>query len=396
MRTFTSESVTVGHPDKLADQISDAVLDAVLSQDPNPAENARVACETVLTTGLCMVTGEIRTKADWVNIPEIARSVICSAGYDSHAVGFDGNTCGVLSCMSPQSDEIHAGVDSKDGLKAGDQGMMFGYACSETEGSLMPMPIYLAHKLAEKLASVRRNNTLGYLRPDGKTQVTVEYGERGKPAKVGSVLISTQHIPGINSEYTLKPDLAEHVVNPVLEEQGFGICLKNLTVNPNGEFTKGGPAADAGLTGRKIIVDTYGGMARHGGGAFSGKDPTKVDRSGSYAARWAAKNIVAAGLADRCEVRLSYAIGEAALTSFDIKTFGTAKPGIQHDKLEKAVLSVFDGFRPQSIINGLGLFTECRNWTYRQTSTYGHFGRDQFPWERTDRREDLLDALGSG
>lgn len=387
-RTFTSESVTQAHPDKLADQISDAVLDAVLCQDPDPA-HARVACETVLSKGLCLITGEIRTKADWVNIHEIARGVICSVGYNSHSVGYDGNTCGILSSISEQSSEIADGVDGGEELGAGDQGIMFGYACRETD-TLMPMPIHLAHRLAEKLSNVRKNGTLSYLRPDGKTQVTVNYDDNGKPSEVTKVLISAQHKHGINKEFKLKPDLAEFVVQPVLAEHGFAISDADLTVNPSGDFTEGGPAADAGLTGRKIIVDTYGGIARHGGGAFSGKDPTKVDRSASYAARWAAKNIVAAGLAERCELRLSYAIGEPDPTSLAVKTYGTGK--VSEDVLAAAVREVFGNFKPQKMIDDLGLVSAGRDWTYRQTASYGHFGREMFPWEQTDKTEDMLSA----
>ena len=392
--TFTSESVTEGHPDKVADQISDSILDAILAEDPT----ARVACETMVTTGLAIVAGEITTSA-YVEIPSIVRETIKGIGYDRESVGFDGNTCGVMTSIDPQSPDIAQGVDTafetrtgssgEDLLNsqgAGDQGMMFGYACDETE-DLMPMPIWLAHRLAHRLSEVRKAGILPYLRPDGKTQVTIDY-EDNTPKALRTVLISTQHQPGLDAETLIKPDLIEHVINPLLPSTIDSSELKVL-VNPTGTFELGGPHADCGLTGRKIIVDTYGGAARHGGGAFSGKDPSKVDRSAAYAARWVAKNVVAAGAASRCEVQVAYAIGVAQPVSILVETFGTeqADPA----KISDAVRQVFD-LRPAAIIRDLDL----RRPIYKQTAAYGHFGRGDkdLPWEATNRLDDLKSALG--
>ena len=392
--TFTSESVTEGHPDKMADQISDAVLDAILAQDPA----ARVACETLITTGLVVVAGEITTSA-YVDFPATVRATVNGIGFDNGNVGFDGNTCGVITSIDGQSPDIAQGVDTafetrtgtagEDELNsqgAGDQGMMFGYACNETD-DLMPMPIWLAHKLSARLAEVRKAGILPYLRPDGKTQVTFDY-EGNKPVALKTVLISTQHNPGIDAETTIKPDLIEHVIRPSLPEQ-FADDDFQVFVNPTGKFELGGPHADVGLTGRKIIVDTYGGMARHGGGAFSGKDPSKVDRSAAYAARWVAKNVVAAGAAERCEIQVAYAIGVAHPVSLMVETFGTAK--VDPDQISAAVREIFD-LRPAAIVRDLDL----RKPRYRATAAYGHFGRtgDGFTWERTDRVEQLKSALG--
>jgi S-adenosylmethionine synthetase len=392
--TFTSESVTEGHPDKMADQISDAILDAILEQDPM----ARVACETMVTTGLAMVAGEITTTA-YVEIPKIVRETINGIGFDRESVGFDGNTCGVVTSIDPQSPDIAQGVDTafetrtgssgEDVLNsqgAGDQGMMFGYACDETD-DLMPLPIWLAHRLAERLAEVRKAGIVPYLRPDGKTQVTVDY-EGNKPVELKTVLISTQHQPGIDAETTIRPDLIEQVIRPVLPEQFAGDDFRVL-VNPTGKFEQGGPHADCGLTGRKIIVDTYGGMARHGGGAFSGKDPSKVDRSAAYAARWVAKNVVASGAATRCEVQVAYAIGVAHPISLLVETFGTSV--VDEEKIVQAVRDVFD-LRPAAILRDLDL----RRPIYRKTAAYGHFGRPDpdFTWEQPSRRDDLKSALG--
>ena len=391
---FTSESVTEGHPDKVADQISDAVLDEVLANDPNPGQ-ARVACETLVTTGLVVVAGEISTET-YVDIARVARETIVGIGYDRAAAGFDGNTCGVLVALDEQSPDIAGGVDKSlearggdtdplDTLGAGDQGMMFGYACTETD-ALMPMPIHLAHRLAETLASARKTGAIGYLRPDGKTQVTVEY-EDNKPVRVSRILISTQHQPDIDRETLLRPDLLEAVIAPVMPE-GLAWDEADVLVNPSGKFELGGPHADAGLTGRKIIVDTYGGMARHGGGAFSGKDSTKVDRSAAYAARWVAKTIVAAGLAERAELQVAYAIGVAHPVSLSLQTFGTET----HDpeKILAGVQEVFD-LRPAAIIRDL----ELTRPIFKQTAAYGHFGREDFTWERTDRADDLRTAAGA-
>ena len=391
--TFTSESVTEGHPDKMADQISDAVLDAILAQDPV----ARVACETMVTTGLAIVAGEITTSA-YVEIPSIVRETIKGIGYDRESVGFDGNTCGVLTSIDPQSPDIAQGVDTAyenrlqggeedlDSQGAGDQGMMFGYAVDETD-DLMPLPIWLAHRLAHRLAEVRKAGILPYLRPDGKTQVTLTY-EDGVPVALETVLISTQHQPGLDAETLIKPDLIEHVIRPLLPPEFVDDDFRVL-VNPTGSFELGGPHADCGLTGRKIIVDTYGGAARHGGGAFSGKDPSKVDRSAAYAARWVAKNLVAAGAAKRCEVQVAYAIGVAHPVSLLVETFGTEN--VDSTKISEAVREVFD-LRPAAILRDLDL----RRPIYKRTAAYGHFGRSdkEFSWEQTTRVDDLKSALG--
>ena len=380
--TFTSESVTEGHPDKMCDQISDAVLDAMLAEDAM----SRVACETLVTTGLVVVAGEISTSA-YVDIPRVVRDTIRSIGYDRESYGFDGNTCGIITSIDEQSPDIAMGVDKAveqragtgdryDEVGAGDQGMMFGYACDETE-DLMPLPIWLAHRLAHRLAEVRKAGVLPYLRPDGKTQVTIEYVD-GRPARLATVLISTQHAPGIDIETMLKPDLTEHVIRPLLPPQ-FADDAFEVLCNPTGSFELGGPHADCGLTGRKIIVDTYGGMARHGGGAFSGKDPTKVDRSAAYAARHVAKNVVAAGIARRCEVQVAYAIGVARPVSVMVETFGTSE--IAPERLSALIQESFD-LRPAAIIERLDL----RRPIFRRTAAYGHFGRPEreFTWERTD------------
>jgi S-adenosylmethionine synthetase len=391
--TFTSESVTEGHPDKMADQISDAVLDAIIGQDPM----ARVACETMVTTGLAIVAGEITTSA-YVEIPTIVRETINGIGYDRESVGFDGNTCGVLTSIDPQSPDIAQGVDSAyeqrleggeedlDKQGAGDQGMMFGYAVDETE-DLMPLPIWLAHRLAHRLAEVRKAGILPYLRPDGKTQVTFDY-EDGVPVELKTVLISTQHQPGLDAETLIKPDLIEHVIRPLVPPQ-FQDDDFRVLVNPTGSFELGGPHADCGLTGRKIIVDTYGGAARHGGGAFSGKDPSKVDRSAAYAARWVAKNLVAAGAAKRCEVQVAYAIGVAHPVSLLVETFGTEN--VDPTRIGEAVREVFD-LRPAAILRDLDL----RRPIYKRTAAYGHFGRSdkELSWEQTTRVDDLKSALG--
>ena len=388
--TFTSESVTEGHPDKMSDQISDAVLDAIFEEDPN----SRVACETMCTTGLVIVAGEISTQA-YVDIPRVVRDTVRSIGYDRESYGFDGNTCGVITSIDEQSPDIAMGVDKAEEQRAGDtdrmletgagdQGMMFGYACDETD-DLMPMPIWLAHKLAFRLAEVRKSGTLPYLRPDGKTQVTIDY-ENGVPKRLSTVLISTQHGPGIDRDAMIKPDLIEHVIRPLIPEQ-FADDDFEVHVNPTGNFELGGPHADCGLTGRKIIVDTYGGMARHGGGAFSGKDPTKVDRSAAYAARHAAKNIVAAGIAKRCEVQVAYAIGIARPVSLMVETFGTSE--IDPEKLPGLINEHFD-LRPAAIIERLDL----RRPIYRKTAAYGHFGRNtpEFTWEHTTGADALRAA----
>ena len=383
---FTSESVTEGHPDKMADQVSDAVLDALIAEDPQ----SRVACETFLTTGLCLVSGEIRTDA-WVDIPGIVRDTICGIGYDRGDIGFDGNVCGVLSAIGEQAPEVALGVDNAppddpDVMGAGDQGLVFGYACRDTE-TLMPMPIHLAHRMAERLSEVRRAGTVPYLRPDGKTQVSVRY-EDDVPVGVETVLVSAQHAAGIDLRRTIEPDIIEHVINPVLRPV-FPDADPRILVNPTGSFVMGGPVADAGLTGRKIIVDTYGGMARHGGGAFSGKDPTKVDRSASYAARWAAKNVVAAGAADRCEIQVAYSIAVADPVSVMVETFGTHH--VDPARIAAAVGEVFD-LRPAVIIRDLDLLRPI----FTATAAYGHFGRerDEFTWERTDRVHELRSELG--
>ena len=391
--TFTSESVTEGHPDKMADQVSDAVLDAILAEDPN----ARVACETLLTTGLCLVSGEISTQA-YVPIPDIARSVINGIGYDNAEYGFDGNTCGVLVALDQQSPDIAQGVDKSEEVRsgksgedqlnaqgAGDQGMMFGYACDETP-DLMPLPIWLAHRLAERLTEVRKSGLIPYLRPDGKTQVTFDY-ENGKPVRLRTVLISTQHGESADRDTTIRPDLIEHVIRPTVPEQ-FRDDDYSIFVNPTGKFVLGGPHADTGLTGRKIIVDTYGGMGRHGGGAFSGKDPSKVDRSAAYAARWVAKHVVATGAATRCEVQVAYAIGVAQPVSILVETFGTGK--VDGNALEAAVRKVFD-LRPAAIVRALNL----KRPIYQKTAAYGHFCRQDpdFTWEQLPHVEDLMSEL---
>jgi S-adenosylmethionine synthetase len=396
--TFTSESVTEGHPDKMADQISDSILDAMLEQDPT----SRVACETLVTTGLAIVAGEITTNA-YVDIPGIVRKTICDIGYDRESFGYDGHTCGVMVSIDEQSPDIAQGVDDSEEVRtgsageedildkqgAGDQGMMFGYACDETD-VLMPLPIHLAHRMAERLAEVRKSGLVPYLRPDGKTQVTFDY-ENGIPVRLKTVLISTQHNEGIDRDRMIRPDLIEHVIRPVVPEQ-FADDGYDVFVNPTGRFVIGGPVGDAGLTGRKIIVDTYGGAARHGGGAFSGKDPSKVDRSAAYAARWVAKNVVASGAAARCEVQVAYAIGMARPVSVLVETFGTER--VDHARLEEAVKQVFD-LRPAAILRDLDL----RRPIYRPTAAYGHFGRTGsddgfFTWERTDRVAELKSLLG--
>jgi S-adenosylmethionine synthetase len=394
---FTSESVTEGHPDKVADQISDAVPDQVLQLDDNP-ERSRVACETLVTTGMVVVAGEISTES-YVDIARVARDTVKEIGYDDPGSGFDGDTCGVLVALDEQSADIAGGVDKSferrhgegddelDTLGAGDQGMMFGYACRETD-VLMPLPIHLAHRLAERLAAVRKSGVVPYLRPDGKTQVTVEY-EGSTPVAIRRILVSTQHKPDIDNDTLLRPDLIEHVIEPMVPRE-LPWDEHDVLVNPSGKFELGGPQADAGLTGRKVIVDTYGGMARHGGGAFSGKDATKVDRSGAYAARWVAKTIVAAGLAERAELQIAYAIGVAHPVSMSLDTFGTETH--DPDKILAGVREVFD-LRPAAIIRDLRL----RRPVFRETAAYGHFGREGegFTWERTDRAGSLRDAAGA-
>jgi S-adenosylmethionine synthetase len=392
--TFTSESVTEGHPDKMADQISDTILDAMLEGDPA----SRVACETLLTTGLVVVAGEVTTST-YVDIAALVRDTVCGIGYDDDEYGFNGKTCGVLVSLDAQSPDIAQGVDAAFELRsgkggedllnaqgAGDQGMMFGFACDETP-DLMPLPIWLSHRLSERLAQVRRAAAVPYLRPDGKTQVSVVY-EDGRPARIDTVLISTQHAPGVDIDEQLRPDLIEHVINPLLPSDLDTEGLQ-VFVNPTGKFELGGPHADAGLTGRKIIVDTYGGMARHGGGAFSGKDPSKVDRSAAYAARWVAKHVVASGAASKCEVQVAYAIGVAHPVSLLVETFGTATA--DPEKIADAVREIFD-LRPAAIARDL----ELRRPIYKKTAAYGHFGRSEkeFTWEATPRVDDLRAALG--
>jgi len=391
--TFTSESVTEGHPDKMADQISDAILDALIRQDPL----SRVACETLVTTGMTLVTGEITTEDAYVDIPGIVRETICKIGYDKPSFGFDGNTCGVMIAIDEQSTDIAQGVDLSietrsgiaqdewDSVGAGDQGLMFGYATNETE-NFMPQPLDLAHKMAKQLTEIRRSGVVPYLRPDGKTQITIDY-ENGKPARLKNVVVSSQHNAGIDRSHQIEPDLIEHVIRPVIPEQ-FQDDDYDVHVNPSGRFVIGGPVGDAGLTGRKIIVDTYGGMARHGGGAFSGKDPSKVDRSAAYATRWVAKNVVASGAAERCEVQVAYAIGIARPMSILVETFGTEK--VSPESISKAINEIFD-LRPAAIIHNLDL----RRPIYAETSAYGHFGRegDGFTWENLDKVEDLKSVL---
>ncbi len=391
-RLFTSESVTEGHPDKIADQISDGVLDALITTDPH----SRVAVETLITTGQVHVAGEVTTQA-YADIPRIVRETILRIGYDSSKKGFDGASCGVNIAIGAQSPDIAQGVDraleartagdgdALDAQGAGDQGMMFGFACSETP-ELMPLPIALAHRLARRLSAVRKDGTIPYLRPDGKTQVTVEY-DGLKPVRLNTVVVSSQHAPDISLESLLTPDVREHVIAPEIDGLGLDTEGYRLLVNPTGRFEIGGPMGDAGLTGRKIIVDTYGGYARHGGGAFSGKDPSKVDRSAAYAMRWVAKNVVAAGLAERCEAQVAYAIGKAKPVSLFVECFGTETVPVA--RIEKAISEVFD-LRPAAIIRDLDLLRPI----YQQTAAYGHFGRElpDLTWERTDRMADLKAA----
>lgn len=393
-RLFTSESVTEGHPDKMSDQVSDAILDAMLADDPT----SRVAVETLFTTGLVVVGGEVTTST-WVDIPEIVRKTVLEIGYDSSVKGFDGASCGVQVAIGKQSPDIAQGVDgaleerhegSTDPLDqqgAGDQGLMFGFACDETP-ELMPLPIALSHRLARRLAKVRHEGKIPYLRPDGKTQVTIEYDD-GVPTRVDTIVVSTQHAADIDLDTLLAPDIKEYVVDPELAELDIDSTGYRLLVNPTGKFEIGGPMGDAGVTGRKIIVDTYGGMARHGGGAFSGKDPSKVDRSAAYAMRWVAKNIVAAGLAKKCEVQVAYAIGKAHPVGLFVDTFGTGV--IPDDELQEIIQKVFD-LRPAAIIEDLNL----RRPIYRKTASYGHFGRDEpeFTWEQTNRVAELKAATG--
>ena len=390
---FTSESVSEGHPDKMADQISDAVLDAMLSEDPE----SRVACETLITTGLVVVAGEVTTRG-YVDIPSIVRETICEIGYDREDFGFDGHTCGVMVALDSQSSDIARGVDDSEEVRsgtsgeedyldrqgAGDQGMMFGFACDETD-VLMPLPIHVAHRMAERHAEVRKAGTIPYLRPDAKTQVTFDY-EGNRPVRLRKVLISTQHNDGIDRDSMIRPDLIEQVIRPAVPAE-FADDDYEVHVNPTGRFVIGGPVGDTGLTGRKIIVDTYGGMARHGGGAFSGKDPSKVDRSAAYATRWVAKNLVAAGAATRCEVQVAYGIGMSRPVSVFVETFGTET--VDPDRISACVQEVFD-LRPAAIIRDLGLKAPI----YRKTAAYGHFGRDGFSWEATDRVDDVRSALG--
>jgi S-adenosylmethionine synthetase len=394
-RLFTSESVTEGHPDKIADQISDTVLDALLREDPA----SRVAVETLVTTGLVVVAGEVTTEG-YAPIAQLVRDKVLEIGYDSSLKGFDGRSCGVQVAIGAQSSDIAQGVDDAyeertdksgdplDKQGAGDQGLMFGYACDDTP-ELMPLPITIAHRLAERLSEVRKDGTMPYLRPDGKTQVTVEYDDEDRPVRVVTVVVSTQHAKDIDLDRMLAPDIRTHVVDEVLAKFDIPSDGYRLLVNPTGRFEIGGPMGDAGLTGRKIIIDTYGGMARHGGGAFSGKDPSKVDRSAAYAMRWVAKNVVAAGLARRCEVQVAYAIGKAQPVGFYVDCFGSETVPV--DLIQKAVLEVFD-LRPAAIIRDLDLLRPI----YAQTAAYGHFGRElpDFTWERTDRVDALRAAAG--
>jgi S-adenosylmethionine synthetase len=394
-RLFTSESVTEGHPDKIADQISDGILDAMIAADAD----SRVAVETLITTGQVHVAGEVTTKA-YVDINSIVRETILGIGYDSSKKGFDGASCGVNIAIGSQSPDIAQGVDSAielrsgesdsmlDAQGAGDQGMMFGFACTETP-ELMPLPIALAHRLARRLTAARKDGTIPYLRPDGKTQVTIEY-DGLRPVRLNTVVVSSQHAPDISLESLLTPDVREHVIGPEIDGLGLDFDGYRLLVNPTGRFEVGGPMGDAGLTGRKIIVDTYGGYARHGGGAFSGKDPSKVDRSAAYAMRWVAKNVVAAGLAERCEAQVAYAIGKAHPVSTFVETFGTETVPVE--RIEKAIREVFD-LRPAAIIRDL----ELKRPIYQLTASYGHFGRElpEFTWERTDRVADLKSAAGA-
>lgn len=395
-RLFTSESVTEGHPDKMADQISDAILDNLLSQDPR----SRVAVETLLTTGQVHVAGEVTTDG-YADVMNIVRDVVLEIGYDHSEKGFDGESCGVSVSIGAQSPDIAQGVDDAieereggsgdplDRQGAGDQGLMFGYASTDTP-TLMPLPISLAHRLAERLTAVRKDGTLDYLRPDGKTQVTIEYDEQDRPVRIDTIVVSSQHAKGVDLDAQLTPEIREHVVEPILADLELPSEGYRLLVNPTGRFEVGGPMGDAGLTGRKIIVDTYGGMARHGGGAFSGKDPSKVDRSAAYAMRWVAKNVVAAGLAERCEVQVAYAIGKAHPVGVFVQTFGTGV--LPDEQIQHAVLEVFD-LRPAAIIRDLDLLRPI----YRPTAAYGHFGRElpDFTWERTDRAAALKAAAGS-
>ncbi|WP_286928499.1 MULTISPECIES: methionine adenosyltransferase [Aeromicrobium] len=392
-RLFTSESVTEGHPDKIADQISDSILDALLAQDPK----SRVAAETFVTTGLVLVGGEVTTEA-YADIARIARDRVLAIGYDSSTKGFDGESCAVQVTLDAQSPDIAQGVDTAEEARlggatdpldlqgAGDQGLMFGFACDETP-ELMPLPITIAHRLSEQLTKVRKDGTLPYLRPDGKTQVTIEYDDNDKPVRVEAIVISTQHEEGVDLEHQLPSDLKKHVIDEVLSQYDIDSSNYKSHINPTGKFVIGGPMGDAGLTGRKIIVDTYGGYARHGGGAFSGKDPSKVDRSAAYAMRWVAKNIVASGLATKAEVQVAYAIGVAHPVGFYVDTFGTEVVAV--DTIREAVLEVFD-LRPAAIVRDLDLLRPI----YAETAAYGHFGRPGLPWESTDRADALRAAAG--
>lgn len=396
-RLFTSESVTEGHPDKMADQISDAILDDLLRQDPK----SRVAVETMLTTGQVHVAGEVTTEG-FADVMALVRDTVLEIGYDSSLKGFDGASCGISVSIGQQSPDISQGVndaieereghssDPLDRQGAGDQGLMFGYACTDTP-ELMPLPVSLAHKLAEQLSAVRKSGQMDYLRPDGKTQVTIAYDENDKPLYIDTIVVSSQHAEGIDLDTQLAPDIRKYVVDPVLADVDLDSSNYRLLVNPTGNFVVGGPMGDAGLTGRKIIVDTYGGMARHGGGAFSGKDPSKVDRSAAYATRWVAKNVVAAGLATRCEVQVAYAIGKSHPVGVFVETFGTGV--VSDEKIQEAVLEVFD-LRPAAIIRDLDLLRPI----YRKTAAYGHFGRPSqdglFTWERVDRADQLRAAAG--